>query len=94
MFEKIKIRRLCSIISKEIESKGYCAWPITGSLYNIGVTLSDNINRSVEEMNNFKNAINELSEKYKGRATISCTEPTFSAGGVYASRLSVRLAGK
>lgn len=91
MFEKIRTKRLCRIVSKEIEGKGYCAWPVTGSsLYNVGVTLPDDIKQSAEEQNKFKNTLAELREKYK--ASIVSTEPVFSAGGVYASYLSVHTA--
>jgi hypothetical protein len=92
MFEKIRTKRLCRIVSKEIEGKGYCAWTITGSsLYNVGVTLPDDIKQSAEEQNKFRNTLAELREKYK-KAIIVSTEPIFSAGGVYASYLSVHRA--
>lgn len=93
MFEKIKTKRLCSIISKEMENKGYWAWPIKNSSYNIGITLPDEITKSAEELNKFENTIAELREKYK-KITIAFTKPIFSAGGAYSSRLSVQLVGK
>jgi hypothetical protein len=91
---KTKKEKLCIIVSKELEKQGYCAWPIKKSPnnYNLGVTLPDNVCESQEETMKFRNVINELNEKYFFKLSIDATNPVFSAGGVYASYLSVKRA--
>jgi hypothetical protein len=95
MFEKIKARRLCGIISKELEAKGYFTWPVKDKedIYNLGITLPDKVIRSRKEFGKYEDMLVEIRGKYSN-ANISFSRPVFSAGGVYASYASIKYGNK
>jgi len=82
--EKIKNKWLCGIVFKELEKKGLCVWKGGTADYQIGVTLSNEVNENYKILE--KRAL-ELEKEHK--TNIKITPPVFSAGGVYASYLSV-----
>ena len=88
--EKQKTKRLCSLVSKELENNGYRAWPVEmpDSKLNLGVTLPDEIKTNTEaELRKFNETIRGIEKKYSNK--IKYTNPIFSAGGVYATYLQI-----
>lgn len=94
MFEKLRTKRLCTLVSKELAEKGYLAWRIDNSNsdhpFNLGVTLPDEVRKQPDvEMKKFNNAVIEVKKKYP-QASIYYQGPAFSAGGVYAMYLEIK----
>jgi len=82
IIEKMRNKRLCGIVFKELEKKGLCVWKVDS--YKVGVTLSNDIKKNYDTL---EKSVIELQKSYK--ANICMTLPVFAAGGVYASYLSV-----